>query len=366
MKKNVLIPTSMYDVHAIAVEYALKKYSDKVNVIRWFCCDYPSIQVQTFNADSLSTNFSISAKNQSFNLSDIDLVWYRRPGSIVVDLDKNHPDYEQICRENNLFHRNIWELIPKDARWANHYIDSKKADCKLKQLSVALLSGLKIPKTISSNDPEKIREFIESNSKKTIYKTFSGIHDWEEERKIFRQHATTITLKDLPEDEMLKLSSGIFQEYIEKEYELRILYLNGRFICAKIEADKDGEGKHDWRAAVKTGLKIHPYTLPNEVCIMLEKFMKSLNLVTGSIDMIKSIDGEYIFLEVNESGQFIWLELENSDIKVLGPFCKFIVEMSSNGLHTINEEEISANDIFGRNDFESILKEDLKEHIQVI
>ena len=69
---------------------------------------------------------------------------------------------------------------------------------------------------------------------------------------------------------------------------------------------------------------------------------------------------------MNESGQFIWLELENPEIKVLGPFCKFIVEAASGGMSSIDESKISANDIFGRKDFESILGFDLKEHIQAI
>ena len=32
--------------------------------------------------------------------------------------------------------------------------------------------------------------------------------------------------------------------------------------------------------------------------------MKHIGLNTGSIDMIKSVDGNYYFLEVNPSGQF--------------------------------------------------------------
>jgi len=32
--------------------------------------------------------------------------------------------------------------------------------------------------------------------------------------------------------------------------------------------------------------------------------MKAVNLNTGSLDFIKSTDGEYVFLEVNPAGQF--------------------------------------------------------------
>jgi len=366
MIKNILIPTSLYDVHAIAIEYVLKEHKDKVNVIRWFCSDFPSIQSQTFTADNNCYEFNVSPKNDDFSLGSIDLVWYRRPGSIVIDLDESHPDYEQICRENNHFHRNIWELLPYKTKWVNHYSDSKRADCKLNQIRKAIESGLTVPKTISSNEPEKIKCFIKENKGRTLYKTFSGLHDWKEENKVFRQHATPVTLNDLPDDEMLRLSVGIFQEYIDKEYELRIFYIDGQFISAKIRLPKGSAGEHDWRAAANQGLIIEPYELPEKIRNSLAEFMQSLNLVTGSIDMIRDTQGEYVFLEVNESGQFIWLELENPEIKVLGPFCKFIVEAATGGESTIDESKISANDIFGRKDFESILGFDLKEHIQAI
>jgi glutathione synthase/RimK-type ligase-like ATP-grasp enzyme len=36
--------------------------------------------------------------------------------------------------------------------------------------------------------------------------------------------------------------------------------------------------------------------------------MDSLRLSFAAIDMIQSEDGEYVFLEVNPSGQWLWLD----------------------------------------------------------
>ena len=51
-----------------------------------------------------------------------------------------------------------------------------------------------------------------------------------------------------------------------------------------------------------------PYKLPLLVEKKLNRLMRKLKLNTGSIDLIKSIDNQYIFLEVNPSGQFGMVE----------------------------------------------------------
>ena len=50
--------------------------------------------------------------------------------------------------------------------------------------------------------------------------------------------------------------------------------------------------------------RYEPYNLPKKVEIKLKVLMEQLGLNTGSIDMIKALDDNYYFLEVNPSGQF--------------------------------------------------------------
>ena len=47
------------------------------------------------------------------------------------------------------------------------------------------------------------------------------------------------------------------------------------------------------------------YKLPGELEAKLDSLMKNLNLNSGSIDIIKTVKDEYIFLEVNPVGQFV-------------------------------------------------------------
>ena len=75
-------------------------------------------------------------------------------------------------------------------------------------------------------------------------------------------------------------------------------------------------------------MSIEPYVLPNSLEQQIRAFMKKMGLVFGSLDFIVSEDHEYIFLEVNEQGQFLWIEDANPDIKMLDIFVNFLLSNS--------------------------------------
>ena len=54
-------------------------------------------------------------------------------------------------------------------------------------------------------------------------------------------------------------------------------------------------------------LRMVPYKLPSDMKIKIKKFMKEMNLESGSIDMIVDSEDQYYFLEVNPEGQFHFL-----------------------------------------------------------
>jgi glutathione synthase/RimK-type ligase-like ATP-grasp enzyme len=47
-----------------------------------------------------------------------------------------------------------------------------------------------------------------------------------------------------------------------------------------------------------------PYRVPDEVASKVVTLMNRLDLETGSLDLIRAVDGKTYFLEVNPVGQF--------------------------------------------------------------
>jgi glutathione synthase/RimK-type ligase-like ATP-grasp enzyme len=101
---------------------------------------------------------------------------------------------------------------------------------------------------------------------------------------------------------------SLFQEYLDKIFELRIFYFNKKFYSAAIFSQNDEKTKVDFRNYNdKKPNRVVPYNLPFQVEESLHNFVKKCNLTSGSIDMIVSKEMQYYFLEINPVGQFDWI-----------------------------------------------------------
>lgn len=266
------------------------------------------------NSDRMNHLQKISITENSFELTDeygnslrseeIKAVWHRKAWKITVpeELDK---DYERIfLNEYGSLRYNLHTFL-ENIPWINPYEQERKIDGnKLYQLKVAQRNQLVIPKTLFSNDEKKITEFFyEHCNGKAVAKLHGVI-----EKSMSGENLLSTTIID---EENLEFISDIeycpmiFQPYVEKEYELRIVYLDGMFFTGKINNSEHVDwrvspGNHFWSA----------YELPEDIKSRLTLMMKEMGLYMGAIDMIKGKDGNYYFLEVNPQGEWGMLQKE--------------------------------------------------------
>ena len=103
-----------------------------------------------------------------------------------------------------------------------------------------------------------------------------------------------------------------FQALIEKRLEIRSTFVAGEFFSVSIDSQSNPSTSTDFRRMVLlpkgNALKHEVHQLPFDVEDRLRQLMMTLQLSFGCIDMILTPDGEYIFLEVNPSGQWLWVE----------------------------------------------------------
>jgi hypothetical protein len=118
-----------------------------------------------------------------------------------------------------------------------------------------------------------------------------------------------LTEDQLVEDDLLRNAPGIYQQIIPKAFELRITVMGRCVLAAKIDSQDTRGGKLDWRR-VPEEVKAYPFDLPTDVTNLCFRLMDRLGIVFGCFDFIVTPDGDYIFLEVNEAGQFLFLEQE--------------------------------------------------------
>jgi ATP-GRASP peptide maturase of grasp-with-spasm system len=171
---------------------------------------------------------------------------------------------------------------------------------KLYVLEIAQHLGFTIPKTMVINRKSSIKD-SDSYITKSLYDPTLSIMP---NGNRFLNYTNRIT----PENNDCIPSSffpSLIQEHIEKEYEIRTFFINGKLFSMGIFSQNDDRTKIDFRRYnISKPSRFTPITTPVEISDKIPMLMDKLNLNTGSLDFIKGKDSKYYFLEINPTGQF--------------------------------------------------------------
>jgi glutathione synthase/RimK-type ligase-like ATP-grasp enzyme len=125
----------------------------------------------------------------------------------------------------------------------------------------------------------------------------------------FTQRIKTGKLAGMP-DETFSQTVSYLQNYIEKAYELRITVVGKKVFACKIDSQPldDNKGKIDWRQGYEHGLKHEVYDLPQAISERCVLFLQQFGLHFGCFDFIVTPASDFVFLECNPNGQWLWIE----------------------------------------------------------
>lgn len=230
-------------------------------------------------------------------------VWFRRTKLPLIEgLSKAEQIY--ILRETESFFKNLF--VSLHSKWLSSPSSVYTAENKLLQLRIAKKIGLNIPPTLITNSKKELRDFFINNNRDIILKPFSQtrIQNQDNTAFIFTSPISSEIIEKLDD---FDLTPCIYQKNILKDYEIRVTVIGNSVFSAAVYSQEEPDTVYDWR---KKKLKFHSIELPNSIkekCLLL---VKSLNLEFGAIDLIKTPEGEYFFLEINPNGQWAWIEIE--------------------------------------------------------
>lgn len=176
---------------------------------------------------------------------------------------------------------------------------------KLYQQQVATEAGLQVPETLVSNNPARVTNFA-SHDGQLLLKTF-GHADFGADDLFC--YANVFVAGEL--DELAEAISGcpIFsQRYVPKKYEYRVMVIGEKVLACRIDSQASEKAKVDWRHYDFDNVAHTQCSLPGKVNTALLRFMRNIGLHYGAIDLIEKPDGSFVFLEVNPSGQWGWIE----------------------------------------------------------
>lgn len=250
---------------------------------------------------------SLSADGRTLDLREVSAIWHRRlniGGRLPEDMDAQ---LRQASRGESratimgmLASLDVFRL---DAEPLIRHAENKQL-----QIRVAREQGLDTPRTLTTNDPEAVRAFARTCEHGMVAKMLSSFAIYEKgaEKVVFTNPVEAEDLNDLGG---LRLCPMTFQERVSKRLELRVTIIGQRVLTAAINSQVSERAEHDWR---RDGVRLidawQPYTLPPEVEEKLLRLMDYFKLNYGAADFIVTPEGRHVFLEVNPSGEFFWLE----------------------------------------------------------
>lgn len=320
----VVIFGQISDVHAAAVMWALQRAGVRCEIIDLYHLVAGGMISLSDNMDVLTWRRTDTEPVKSIVLSEVDCVWLRRIGFGSFDVSRLHEEDVSAAKvELDRLAKSLYGLVGLRAKFAVNDVRSKfHSELKPVQLWLASKVGFAVPRTLIANCPIAVGDFVSSNQK-AIFKPFEQ-GSWVRDGKLNLHRTRLIDREILKLAASIELSPGIYQSYIDKAYEIRVTVMGDEIVAAKLDTQAVESARVDWKDDLFDEVEIAPYRLPPDVERKIFRFMKEMDLDFGCIDLIATPDGEYIFLEINPQGQFLWIEARNPEIKLLDKFARYL------------------------------------------
>lgn len=277
------------------------------NVMEWLY--FNNKKVIRKNVDCEFTKFNIQLNDGGFlksNLNDyFGSIWNRRGYIPILPIQLKGSQWIDYLKKEQL---PVLFAIERstNSKYLGSY-EKELSNNKILNLKEASLLNIKIPKTIITNNKYDLLQFIEKD-KQYITKSLNQVPSLETKEMIFEGNGTSI----LNFDEITDIfAPSLIQEYVEKEFEIRVFFILETFFSMAIFSQNDTKTKIDYRNYNNEQPNRNvPFILPDHILKKLKKFTKKIECDTGSIDLIFTPKGEYVFLEINPMGQYDWLSID--------------------------------------------------------
>ena len=329
MTKKVLIITNSFDLHAdqLTPILAAKGHQAFRLNLDAFPRDYQLSQV--FDGGHMSNKIRMLPDGAWLDLAEVAAIWTRKTSEfsyLSEDLSLHERTFAKQETEQALFGL----LFSLDCYWMNHPLASRGAMWKGEQLMRATQMGFRVPRSIVTNCPDQVRNFKNSLSGDMIFKSMSspylGGETLAPEQRITGGVGTTIVDPHMMDSlDAVRQLACHFQEYIVKQYELRVTVIGERVFAAKIHSQDDARTTVDSRN-MSAEIAYEATQLPPALAKRCVDFVHNYGLNFGALDLIITPDGEAVFLENNPGGQFLYVEQLIPEFKMLDALADKLIE----------------------------------------
>ena len=294
MRRRVAVITHTGDAHTLITQARLRSLGHDCAVVAGDrIAGTPGL---TWSLDpSSGPSVLRGSEDEEVDVSSLDLVWWRRmPPSAAALYGGWTGDAAQFVA-NNVRSGMVGLLLTEfQGIWLDHPDCIRRASNKLVQLRTAQSLGLRVPRSLLSQEQARIQAFADSLQTGIIAKSVASV---------LGVPALTgeVTEKQLADAEPLEACPVLYQELIPGRRHLRVNVYGHDVHAALIASDA-----LDWRHPLEGD--ISPYEIDDELQDKLRAMLRTFGLNMGVFDLKLTDADEIVWLELNPQGQFLFVE----------------------------------------------------------
>lgn len=242
-------------------------------------------------------------RNYILDLSTIKKTLYRQ-GDFYVNKDIVIKDEVHLSDYLNRERMVLQDFIYYKIENVEHYGHPLYANLnKLVVLDKALKYNLHVPNYIYTSIKQSLISFHKKHSN-LITKSILPAYSMRVENNFFGSYTEKLDVEEINELDDTFYPT-FFQEMINKEFEIRVFYLEKRFYSIAIFSQNNNKTLIDYRNYDgEIPNRNIPFKIPLDVEMKLQNLIDDLSLGYCSIDLIYGKDKKFYFLEINPIGQF--------------------------------------------------------------
>lgn len=245
---------------------------------------------------------TLQDEHRTARLEEVRAVYFGRPDRPVADERIEEPYQTWARNEATAGIMGILYALP--VTWINRPNLDAMASEKPAQLTAAAACGLRVPRSVVTNDPRFARDFAFSVNGPVVCKPLHGgpLHHPDG-----RRHGVPTHLVEPADiDDSVRLTAHLFQEWIEKDHEIRLTIVGDQMFAATIHA-RSKAAHVDWRTDYDA-LEYGVTDVPDDVRHGVLGWMKHHGLNFGAFDFAVTPGGDWVFFECNPCGAWAFIE----------------------------------------------------------
>lgn len=294
--RTVLVLTQPYDVTADCVVEELAMRG--VPVFRCDPGEFPTTLTLVAELDG-AWRGSLRLPARQVSLDDLGCAYYRRPTVFELPEHLTAEERRWATREARM---GLGGVLVTHPWWLNHPDDIARAEYKPVQLRAAYAVGLSAPATLITNDPVAAERFVRERGGAVVKPLGAGVITEAGTEKLIC--TSRVTADEI--DETVSFTAHLFQQSVDKAYEVRLTVVDETVFAVRIDAGSAADGL-DWRTGYES-LSYSVVDVPDDVRDGVRRLLDRLGLRFGVLDFVVTPHREWVFLEIDPNGQWVWLQ----------------------------------------------------------